>query len=286
MGGIYGIAPFDALVELPLPDGTPAVFWTGDVGALLDPAVAPLLLERLRAAYDHTPEQLVPMQRVVLQNDVWGLAQRLEEASGWSSEGRALHIAAQALVMHLALPSPALAELHGTGVPHAFSGEFDDPSWGEIDTELPVLSHERVYGIRRLFRLMRNGSQRALVSQLVAIDNHGAPHLTSIVGEIEQLTSAENPDDPPISARVFELDRRAIRCDGPEAQLNEVSAIEHIPGTGANGFFVAFDEPVALSEMPCHQCHEDSRPFALPLEGTVPELRRQLLLDQLAAELP
>jgi hypothetical protein len=262
-GGTWGAPAFDALDALGA-DAHGALYETRAEFVLTPAAAAPLAaaLERAAAA---DADALSPYARVVLQNDAWGLLQRVEGVTADSPERERVRTAARRLVAELALPPDVIAALGDSTDPPALAGALPDrDGWIERDSPMPSLQHERLFGLRRLFRVFERDGARALASQLVAIDVLGSPHLTPIVGEVEVLDFAQPPAR---RATVLHLDRRALRCEATSG-LAPVTHVAHVPGLGANGFLLALDAPVALSTFPCVRCHDDAEPMSLPTPGS------------------
>ena len=222
------------------------------------------LRQALERAAAHSPATLSAEARVALQNDVWGLWQRTRELPSSSEPAAAMERAAARLIAHLAVAAP---DRWRPGLPQAVAAALGS-GWTELESELPSLQHERMYGIRRVFHIARRGDdERALFSTLVALDPSGRPTITSIPGEIEWLRFE---GDALVEARVFELDRRALREHGSARALMEVDEVAHIPTTGANRFYAEFDPPAALdppaplASPPCVRCHDDAQLMSLP----------------------
>jgi len=249
--GTWGHAPYDALVGLN--DPAEALVDT-DRGRALAAALE-------RAAADDPPAHLRPEARVALQNDAWGLWQRVTELGVSSANAEALLAHAEALMRRLAVdpdpwrpaPPPAVAAALGDG-------------FTPRESEMPSLQHERMFGNRRVFHVARRGDageERAFYSTLVALDRDLSPVLTHVPGELERLRFE---GDTLVEARVHELDRRALRERGPAHALVEIHRVAHIPATGANRFYVELDPPAPVETLPCVQCHEDPHTMSLPTE--------------------
>lgn len=240
----YGQPAYDALASDPR-------FFRTDTDWLEGPGGAQVLA-KLRAAAMVEPA-LPVASRIALQNDVWGLWQRVDAAPVASVRKASVLEAAEALVRRLA---PTLSDTPPGALPPPL-GE----GWRELESEMPVLNHERLFGFRRVFRvaLRRGARERAIFSQLLAIDARGRVVRTSVFGDLEML---ELDGDALVGARLFELDRRALRCGGP--RLVEAATVAHVPGTGANGFLAELDPPAMLQALPCQRCHDDGEMMTLP----------------------
>jgi hypothetical protein len=252
--GITGIAAYDALYEGGAIHATER--------ALRRSPVAPF--ER---AAEIDPAALPPAARVALQNDLWGYWQRLNE----DGDQPELQDTVARIIRRLALPADRIPSRIAPP-PAALShlGSFE-----EVGTEMPVLSHERAFGLRRVFHVLLAEDARALTSQLVALDDRGVAHATDVPGDLEVLAVR---DGAAIGARLFELDRRALRCGEPA--LVEVDHVSRVPGIGASSFFLELDPPVAVAAMPCARCHEDDHMQSLPDARLRVEPRIAGLIDQ------
>jgi hypothetical protein len=240
------------------------------------------VLGRLGAAFEHAarvdPGTLSLPARVVLQNDAWGVVQKLD-ADGTSSDEVRLRLrtAAASLVRRLAVPP---AELAPQGIPVAVNAVLrSSDGWVQVGTEHSVIGHEAMHGLRRAFRLWQRGDDDfALTSQLVTLDAAGRARLTGIAGEVERLRLGP---EAPLEATVYELDRSALRCRGIGHELRQVDRVAHLPAAGANAFLRRFDPPVLLSDLPCAGCHEGpDHLMSLPdpqqdIEGRLSDLLRQ-----------
>ena len=260
--------------------GPARVLFATDADVLLRDAVAPRLSRALDDALS-APLDRVPLDaRITLQNDVWGLWQRLDAAPA-SAVRDGLRATSARLVLRLAPRAEELGD--GAALPAtARAATPESAGWRERGTEHSVLSHESLFGLRRLFRVLtRQGERdRALVSQLVTLDTDGRAHLTSIAGGMEILELS----GPTPRATVLELSRRSLRC-GPSALL-AMDAVHGLPGLGTNRFLAALDPPQAPVPSVCARCHEDveGRPdvlMSLPNDDLARMPRRHAeLLDQ------
>lgn len=273
----WAVPALDALWSVQSARGEPLVWEVTELERSLTGDATATLAERARDAARADVSSLRPAARIAAQNDLWGLLQRIRKTSAGGAPE--LEKALESIIMHLAPDAKSLDALSGDELP-AHVGRLMPKAdgWQEMDTEHAVLGHERAYGLRRLFRLLSRGDDgHALVSQLVALDASGKPHLTRIVGEIEQLGLTEGKVT---EAHVWELDRRALRCRGVEQSLHEATRIRHIPGLGASSFLLELDEPEAVASLPCLRCHDDPNPFSLPIEAkgrSISERRAKLL---------
>lgn len=244
----------------------PALYWTEDVSALEH--VAPELGRALRAA----PPSGLPFEaRVVLQNDVWALASRIEAIPMSSSAIEQLREDAVALARRLAVPRDRWPRA-AWSIPRELGS-----GWREMGTELPVLSHERAFGLRRLFHLYHRGHERSLVGRIVALDEDGAAHLTGITSEIEVL---ELGPSGALSAGLYELDRGG---PGERPLLREERSVSHVPGLSADSFFLELDPPEPIETLPCRRCHDDDSENSLPMADENPGARHSALLRQVRA---
>lgn len=210
--------------------------------------------------------QLDQNHKIILQNDVWGLLVRLDQANE-SSQGRAhLSEIAGAMVRDLALEEDTFqaspAPLVATNI------LSEEAGWYEVASELPALNHELAYGSRRLFRLFRRrgSDDLALASHLLALASNGATRRSDVIGEVEIL---HFDGDDLSSAEVYELDRLNDR--GPT--LHSLAQIVQIPGQGADSLLAEFDPPEAIAELPCLRCHHDGAAMSLPSPSLPPRWR-------------
>lgn len=268
------------------PSGRPILFMS-DPAAKLEPEATKALTTRLDQLAAVGPS-LPAISKALLQNDVWGLRQRLEAEPLDSSEKAALLDRARAVMRALA---PSSAELLGLQRP-----DPERPKWlerfVEHDSEHGSLMHERLYGFRRLFRIYLDGrGGRALVSRLVVLDQHDRPQLTEVIAEIELLVfqpapgSEGRPGDPRLQkARVFE--RAHVSFDRPSGPpLVELHRVEQVPGPSANGTLAVFaeaDQPI--ERLPCLRCHDDPEMMSLPVPLTEPGARHAKLLSRHAGK--
>ena len=257
---LYGDARLAALYDVRAA-GEPAML-TADVDAVLEagPALIPLLEEARAISLTSMPR----VAREVVLADAWGAAARLQRGAVSNPAREGLTRALGALMGHLAI-QPAEAARDHRPPRAALAIVPTEEGWTEFDSEHSVLTHERVFGLRRVFRIFVRGDHeaRALVSQLIAVDANGDAYLTSVVGEIEML---ELDADGPTGARVWRLDRRHLGCG--DVTLEEESEVRRIPDIGADGFILDLPAPESLATMPCARCHEDADAFSLPTTRT------------------
>ncbi len=257
---LYGDPHLKALYDVHAA-GEPALL-TADVDALLEagPTLIPLLDEARAVSLVGIPR----VAREVVLADAWGAAARLQRGAVSSPARESLTRALGALMRHLAI-QPDEALRNHRPPPAALAIVPVEDGWAEFDTEHSVLTHERVFGLRRVFRIFVRGDHeaRALVSQLIAIDANGDAYLTSVVGEVEML---ELDADGPTGARVWRLDRQHLGCG--DVMLEEDSEVQRIPDIGADGFILDLPAPESLATMPCARCHEDADAFSLPTTRT------------------
>ncbi|MFK7999714.1 MAG: hypothetical protein AB8H86_08960 [Polyangiales bacterium] len=249
------------------------------VGGEDDPALFRLGLgarrhqaELVSALEDLDLDEMTRTQRIVVQNDVWGLLERL------GPETSVLSRAARAAMARLALPASSFTEAART-LPTQLDG------FAERATELPSLQHERAYHLRRLFGLAFRADEhivelpntRAIFSRLVVVDDAGARRLTPVVGEIEWLRFEGGELR---EARVWKMNRRRFA-------LEEVSEVQVVPDHGADFFVFDFGAPTDLSELPCQRCHDEDGLMSLPSLALSLDWRDETLLrDTLDAPSP
>jgi len=270
---VYGVGPLDALME-PIAPFEGAPIFVRDVMAMDSTGALATLTGRLRAAHGADLSGLSDASRVALQNDVWGVLQRLQRAG--VSSGQVLHAeaAAAALVRRLALSPGTLRWTLSQGLPPGAPEQL--AGLKEHGSELVSLQHERLYGNRRMFRIFIDGPRRALLSQLVAIDAQGEAYLTSVIGEVERLQLS---GDAVAAAAVHHLDRRGLRCG---TGLKSVKEVLHIPAEGAHAFLAHFDSPQPLSDLPCTECHRSAMMMSLPDANSSAQAR----IDDIIKDLP
>jgi len=281
-GPTYAVPTYDALAAAQV-DSEPWLYLNERVERLLDSEAVERLSGLLDAALASDPDELPDAQRVALQNDLWGVAQRLQALDLSSAARSELLGRTERLVDRLALDAGALAAMSGAALPDMAIAILGEGDWSEVESEIMVLNHERAFGLRRVFRIMVSYQRRALVSQLVAIDDRGRPHLTNILGEIELLDVGEAG---PSGAQVWTLDRARLGCGPVEYAIVPHDEIAHIPSEGANRYFVEFDPPELVSSVPCTRCHHDPDPHALIMTDGDPSAHHQRILDQVEDERP
>ena len=244
-----------------------------DVAADPDRLASSSGMDLLQAALAVDPASLDARTRVIVQNDLWGSAQRLRLRG---DPTRAAELAS-AVAWAWALPAQALTTLDGQRLPAAARALLPErEGYLEHSSEHQVFVHERAFGLRRVFRLVLAGERRALVSQLIAFDRDGAPHLTDVVGEIERLQFDGHRLN---HAQVLHLDRH-------RQVLEEVEYVDQIPSHGATSTIVGFRPPRRVAELPCVQCHDDAQMMSLPLPTEDPSTRIAHVLGRARAEVP
>ncbi len=270
---VYGVGPLDALM-VPMAPFEGAPIFVRDVMAMDSTGALSTLTGRLRAAQEADLTGVSAASRVALQNDVWGVLQRLQRAGVSSERVVQAEAAAAALVRRLALPPGTLRWTLAQGLPPGAPSSL--LGLKEHGSELVSLQHERLYGNRRMFRIFIDGPRRALLSQLVAIDTQGEAYLTSVIGEVERL---ELSGDAVVTAAVHHLDRRGLRCG---TGLKSVKEVLHIPAEGAHAFLAHFDTPQLLSDLPCTECHRSAMMMSLPDADSSAQAR----IDDIIKDLP
>lgn len=278
--GPWGVAAYDAVLAVRV--GDRPLLHAIEPERWIDRAEAATLAVRLEEAAAVDPAGLSPRARVALQNDAWGLFQRVSALPSSSPTRARIADGAAALVRRLALDEPPASD----GTPDVIGRLLpEEAGWRDVEAELPVFGHERLFGLRRLFTVRIRGgaagteTERALYSTLVAIDAEGRPRLTDVVGDLEVLRF---DGEALVEAHLFELDRGRLRRDGPLGSILEVERAAHVPGLGADGFLATFDPPAALADLPCARCHDDAFAMTLPSDALEPGRRHRALLDQLA----
>ncbi len=275
----WGVPAYDALYALASEDGRAWVF-TENPREGVDVDHARALVD---AALQQDPATLQIRPRLILQHDVWGLHERL--TSGVSSELALDELARQVAALERRLALPADEIPMAAAMPDEVRVRLPaELGWREVASEMPVLSHESAFGLRRIFRvaLRSDGDEVALFSQLVVRDDAGRARQTALTGELEVLTMK---DAEVVGARVFELNRRAVGCGAGDV-LVPVDVVETVPVHAADRYFGRFDRPMRVDELPCLQCHHDPHMGSLPTEALAPSWRWQALLDQTSAPLP
>jgi hypothetical protein len=172
-----------------------------DPGSLEETAALSSALARAEAT---DPTTVSTLDRIVVQNTALGVAMRLGDAATTAP-------AAKRVVQRFALPA---AELDAMGTaPWPALDLWIGPREGWVDRKGEtcgdgrLLMHDRVFQGTRTFRPLRIGGRRALVSQLVAIDTDGLPHVTPAVGQIELRRGL----GPGAAACVIEISPDALR---------------------------------------------------------------------------
>jgi len=247
--------PFTSLLEI---SADPERLSSPEGTALLDAALAA------------DPDDLGTRARVILQNDLWGAAQRLALRGSPSTAGARIGRLAWALAPDAA----ALAGIDGAVIPPSVRGML--AGFIEHSSEHTTLTHERAFGLRRVFRLLLDGDRRAMVSQLIAFDRDGRAHLTDIAGELERL---EFTAETLTAAQVLHLDR-------PSGTLVEVEHVDQIPSHGATSTIIDFAPAVRVADLPCARCHDDRQMMSLPMFGLDPIPRLRGVIKTAESDLP
>ncbi len=247
------------------PDGAPLIFHV----AIHDAETA--ALDRLQGALAGVHERhasLGPRERLILQNDLWGLIVRLDQGSRSTAATSLLRDTATALLVRLA---PHNDDIVADPMPADLAQVLPPlEGWQEVASELPALQHELAFGDRRLFRLFRrpldDGEELALADHLLAIDDRGLVHRTALIVEVEILRfrGAEL-----VAAEVFELSRTGR----PPYTLRPADEVSQIPGLGADSPIAEFEPPEPLSDLPCLRCHHDDSRMSLPNPSMNPRWR-------------
>jgi len=243
----------DRAIEPFYPLDGPGVRWQGVINAVTEPRFA--LLERsLRDALDET-EQRPPLQRALLQSDIWAAYDILHKlyVSARASEDKArcakIMVLSAKLVKKLALkptevdalPENLAAAARVRQLPNLFA---PDSPWLEVKWN-PQRTHDFFTDFRRATRVflkpatppadkgdfvnrLRPGSIRenwnkkskldavALVTQLLVIDTNGAIVPTRLTYEIQLRTFVEGKE---IQLEVGELSRKLLLSDPQSAGL-------------------------------------------------------------------
>lgn len=247
------------------------------VARVLAPDAAASLAGRFREALAVAPTPLSPTARVIVQNDVWGLWQRLD---GWgvsTPERDLLRRLTARVIVHLALrpeevpvaPDPAFATV--------FSAS---DGWREQGIGVPDMEHDRLFGYRREYHLFTRASDsrdRALVNHMLALDSTGTPRATALVGGVERILPS--PATPRVE--VFDRDRAAVG-EGVPAMVAE-RTLTSLPSHGANGTLLRLDGPTPLSPALCMRCHHDLADANFTDPQPSPDPRRNEALRRHAA---
>lgn len=268
-------AAFADLLNVQPPFQKPPIFVT-DIDALVNSGLVGEVIKQFDAAARADATMLSRRGRIVLQNDAWGLIQRLKRVETVSAEVRSLHDAARRLVQSLALSDDDLRRHSQVELPEDAPAAVRALS--EYGSELASLQHERLYGYRRIFRIFQTGANRALMSQLVAIDTRGQPYLTRVVGEVEALAFDAGTV---VAAEVHHLERHDNYLN---PTLEPIQIIEHVPADGAHAYLVELRPAVPLAALPCKQCHRSGFRMSLPEATPTPEKRWALLLNELVED--
>ena len=214
--------------------------------------------------------------RIVLQNDVWGLLQRLAKSSTNTPGIEALRAEATNVFWALAPADTALAAIDGTQLPKEVAALHPaSDGFLEYSSDHRILGHERAFGLRRYFRIVLSDRQRALVSQLVVVDRNGQVHMSNVVGEVEILQYS-GPGTL-AAATVLHLERAAFLRNSDALVVTD--QIAQIPSKGASVPIIEFSPPVRVQDLPCARCHDDDNMMSLPFEGESPSARLTRFLE-------
>lgn len=248
----------ELLTEIPARHNPPPEEWWSRLDVAME------LAEQARL------ESLGVDERVAVQNAALFVALAAEHA-----EQHARAVRAMALVRRLAFPAGARPESLDAD-PGLARWLGPQGAWVER-TRAPHLFHELVHANTRVFRLVRTPALHANFSQLIAVDDRGAPFVTRVVGSIEvrRGTSQDAPACVALSSPA------RLRC-GQAAGL-EVADVPHLP---KNHFFTRDDR----QRLACNGCHGAAGTMADDVLGTrdlapadVPSdlaTRRQAVLDE------
>jgi hypothetical protein len=232
--------------------------------------------DRLAIARAIAPGSLATGERIAAQNSALVVALLACRQAGAPKD---ICQQALALVDRLALPGATLAQL-GEEPDPLLAGWLGPPSrWIPKRAQAP-LQHERLVHGARAFQPVRIGERRAIFTQLVAIDQTGAPHLTPFIGDVE-LRRDRRLQAP---ACVLVLDPAPLHCHlGLTRVANAAELSRRRVGfaTGESG-----------GRANCNSCHGNraTGPFNLedlPASERAEHLarRRRALLDLVRSEL-
>ncbi len=180
---------------------------------------------------------LTAIERVVAQNGALrAFGPRSCEA--WTP---GMSVKAARAVMRLALPAKAIEELGSEPWADVDAMIGKRATWVERQTKHEGLFHDTAEFFTQAFRPVRSGSIRAVMSQLVAIDDAGRTHVTPAIGRVEMREGMALDG----RACVAKLDASRLRCrSGRVRPLAE----EQLP----NNQFV---QRIAPGKVGCNQCH-------------------------------
>lgn len=193
------------------------------------------------------PETVPTTERIVAQNAALRIARCAPRMDGNEAERAALADLALSVVAALALPADDLAALGSE--PHRDIAAWLGGSLEPLRLTFQPSLHARGYGLTREIRSLRSSELVANVSQLVAIDQSGAAHLTPIVGELEIRRPASGPTRRVCAA---ELDIDALRC-GASLGLR-VPSLEELRARDGRSDFLR----VGSSGLRCNGCHKNA----------------------------
>lgn len=252
----------------PRVDDTPLLV-RADLAKHLDAPATRALLDVLTSVTQRGLEPLDVETKVVVQNDLWGLWQRARALDDAHALRAPLVDAAARAVRKFTTVDEDIAP---SALPHVVARVLPArDGWREREIEVPSTQHERLFGLRRVFRVIERdrvdrafegvvpATERALFSTLLAIGPDGSVRRTDVVGDLEVLRF---DGDVLVAARLFELPRERLACG--EVALVETDVALRVPGLGANGHLAEFDAPVPLSRLPCATCHDSAEPMSLP----------------------
>jgi hypothetical protein len=221
------------------------------------------LLDALRAAEALDPETASTFERVVLQNTALTVAVRGVWVDTAARVARRFSLPAEELE---SLGMAPARELDGWIGPRE---RWVDRKGGACG-DGRLLLHDRFFHGLRAFRPLRVGNRRVLVSQLVALDTEGQPHLTPVIGQIE-IRRGLGPD---AAACVVELSADALRS-GAASGLR----VRDVNDLGRSRFV----GQVGARSVGCVACHDGHGPG--DFEDVAAEERLPLRANRTAASL-
>lgn len=240
--GLYGINEIDVLY-LPSPEES-ILFQTSSFGN--QSKSLEYFAEQIQVASEVPISGLSSESKIVLQNDFWGLYQRIELAAESTSTLERIQTAALGLVNKLALSPQNRLEANL----HEAPDSIDIKNMKEMTSMFHILRHENAYGLRKLFRIFHSDQKKMMISHFVGIDKKGDPYFTPVIGEVEVLSVTDNGLK---GHSLFHLDRRALRCNENQI-LKETTTVDRIPSIGANEYLFE-GPPTELRNNPCQECH-------------------------------